>query len=109
VTADPYSRLLELAQSELELVLGGDFDALERIDVERTALVASLPPSPPPAARPALTAAAELQARTTAALEATRAQVAKDLAGIQRGHETARGYGRATASAPQRSTITVAA
>jgi hypothetical protein len=109
VSADPYARLVALAQSEHELVLRGDFDSLERIDVERTALVASLPPAPPPAARPLLTAAAEIQARTTAALEEVRANLATELAGLQRGRETARGYGRAAGSSPQRSTITIAA
>jgi hypothetical protein len=106
---DPYRQLVVLAEREHDLVRKGRFDALEQLDDERRALIATLPATAPTAARPALTEAARVQALTTALLEQARTALAAELSTLQRGQETARGYGRAYGAAPQRETITVAA
>ena len=109
MTDAPYAMLVELASREYELVMQDDFEGLEHLAAERDAIVALLPQSPPETARPALVECARIQAQTTAALHHARARVAADMAGIERGRETAAGYGRATGAAPARGTITVAA
>ena len=105
----PYKQLVAIAEREYDMVLQDDVEALERLAVERDAIVASLPDSPPASARPMLIEAARIQALTTAALHAARTRVAAEMAGLQRTSQTAAGYGRATGTAPRGSTITVAA
>jgi hypothetical protein len=63
-----YEALADLAQRELELVSAGEVDDLPALHAERHALVATLPASPPAAARPSLERAAALQSRVTGAL-----------------------------------------
>ena len=63
-----YDELAELAQRELELVSAGAVEDLPTLHARRDALVAALPDSPPPAARPSLERAAALQSRVTTAL-----------------------------------------
>ena len=105
----PYQRLVALAEREHDLSLQGDVEALALLDTERNELIASLPATPPPAARPALVAAARIQAQTTAALQDARSRLAGELAALDRGRATARGYERAAGGAAVRGTITVAA
>ena len=109
MTDAPYARLVELARREYELVLQDDFDGLERVGTERAALIATLPSKAPESAKPALIEAARIQAQTTAALNHARSLLAREMNAVERGRETAAGYSRATATAPVRGTITVAA
>jgi hypothetical protein len=109
VTDAPYTRLLELATREYELVMQDDFEGLEQVAAEREAIVTHLPATPPESAKPALVESARIQALTTAALHGARTRLAAEMAGLERGRETAAGYGRATGTAPARGTITVAA
>jgi hypothetical protein len=64
-----YGSLVALAERELELVRGGELDALPQLWEERRQVVDALPPIPPAGALPSLERAAELQGRTTALLE----------------------------------------
>jgi hypothetical protein len=109
VTDDPYRLLVALAEREYALVLEGDFDALEVLMKQRDAVVAGLPGQTPASARPALTEAARIQAKTTAALDEARTRVAGELAALDRGLKTATGYGRAAGTEPRQSTITLTA
>ncbi|HKG38790.1 MAG TPA: hypothetical protein VKB25_07360 [Conexibacter sp.] len=99
----PYERLAELAERELALVTAwepsriGELVALQQT---RTTLIASLPASPPEGARPALLRAHECQQRTSAALTVLCDQLGRDLSGVDRGRQAARGYG--TGAAPSR-------
>ena len=99
----PYERLAQLAERELALVTAwepsriGELVALQQT---RTTLVASLPASPPAAARAALLRARECQQRTTAALTVLCDQLGRDLAGLDRGRQAARGYGTGAPSRP---------
>ena len=102
-----YERLLTLARLERELAVQEDFEGLDRLDVERRALVAALPAKPPAAAKPLLAEMARIQAETTAALEEARARVAAEMGSLDRREQTARGYGRQ--ATPQRGTFTAAA
>ena len=101
----PYERLAELAERELALVTAfeparlGELVALQQT---RTTLVASLPERPPAAARPALLRARELQERISAALAVLCDQLGRDLHGLDRGRQAARGYG---AAVPARSLV----
>src|SRR3954451_1044976 len=58
VLTDPYERLLELGELELELVKGTRWEELAELGSEREQLIASLPPLPPQMARGALGKAA---------------------------------------------------
>jgi uncharacterized protein YPO0396 len=104
-----YPELVALAQSEHELVLRSDFEALERLSARRDALIATLPATAPASARPALTEAARIQALTTAILEEARTRLSAEFVALDRGRQTAAGYGRASGTVPHRGTITVAA
>lgn len=92
----PYERLAALAERELALVTAfepariGELVALQQT---RTTLVASLPARPPAAAREALLRTHELQRRVTAALTLLCDQLGRDLTGLDRGRQAARGYG----------------
>ena len=91
---EPYQRLLTLAKLEHELALQGDLEGMERLDVERRALVASLPDKPPAAAKPLLVEMARIQAATTAALAEARKRIADEMGDVEKTGETARSYGR---------------
>jgi len=99
----PYERLAELAERELALVTAwepsriGELVALQQT---RTTLVASLPASPPASARSALLRTHELQQRVTAALTVLCDQLERDLTGLDRGRQAARGYGTAASAPP---------
>jgi hypothetical protein len=109
LTPDPYARLVELAERELALATQDDIDELLRVAAEREALIATLPDRAPESAHPALIDAARFQAQTTAILTAARARVSAEMGDMERGRQTAAGYGRASGTAPRQSTITVAA
>ena len=103
----PYERLLTLARAEHQLAGESDFEGLEQIDAERSAVVAALPPVPPGAGRPLLVEAAQIQAATTALLTEARSRIAAELGATERRSHTARGYGRL--ATPARGTFTAAA
>jgi ElaB/YqjD/DUF883 family membrane-anchored ribosome-binding protein len=106
LTHDPYQGLVALARREHELALAGDAEALHELQRERAALIATLPASAPPSARPALIEAARIQERTTHVLEQARAQLSRELAAQDRSRQTAAGYTRALG--PRRTrTITI--
>jgi hypothetical protein len=93
---DPDERLAELAERELALVTGWDparIGELVALQQTRTTLVAALPPHPPAEARAALLRAHERQQRTSAALAVLCDQLSRDLTGLDRGRQAARGYG----------------
>ena len=102
-----YERLLVLAREAHGCALDGDLEGLERIEDERTRLIATLPATAPDAARPLRAEAVAVQAQITAALVGERDRIAGELAATSRVQQTAHGYGRL--ATPQRGTITVAA
>jgi hypothetical protein len=104
---DPYQRLLTLAKLEHELAQQGDLDGLDRLDTERTSIVASLPAKAPAAAKQALVEMAQIQAATTAVLIEARGRLTAELGEVDRREQTARGYGRQ--ATPSRGTFTAAA
>lgn len=87
-----YDALAELAERELELVSAGEIEGLTALREQRTALVATLPPTPPAAARPALERAAALQARVTEALAERVRDGNLELRHVSRGRTAVRGY-----------------
>jgi hypothetical protein len=109
VTHPLYARLVDFARREYELVMQEDFEALAELADEREAIVAALPATAPESAKPFLLECAQIQARTTAALHEARARTARELGAADRERATVEGYSRASAGAPPRGTITVAA
>ena len=87
-----YDALADIAQRELELVGAGAVERLPELHAERSALVASLPDPPPPAARPALERAAALQARVSALLAERLDETSGELRRLARGRTAMRGY-----------------
>jgi hypothetical protein len=84
--------VVALAERELELVRGGDADALPAAIAERAALAAALDP----ASRPVLERLAEVQHQILVELTLAREDIMRELAALQRGRGAVRGY-RATA------------
>jgi flagellar protein FliT len=87
-----YEALADIAQRELELVSAGAVERLPELRAERNALFATLPGTPPAAARPALERAAALQARITAMLEERLQQTGEELRRLTHGRAAMRGY-----------------
>ena len=88
----PYDALVDLAERELEFVTAGDTQRLPELRARRDALLASLPPVPPAAAKPALERTLELQASVTAALKERRDQIGAELRKLSHGRTAVRGY-----------------
>jgi hypothetical protein len=87
-----YGRLVALAERELELVLADDLDGLGALWDERRLLVGELPAVPPADARGWLERAAELQGRTTAALEQRMAATGAEMRRLVRGRAAMHSY-----------------
>jgi HEAT repeat protein len=87
-----YEALAELAQRELELVSAGAVEDLPELQEQRRALVATLPQTPPPAARPALERAAALQSRVTSALAECLRESGGELRKLSHGRTAVAGY-----------------
>jgi len=87
-----YDALAELAERELELVAAQAVDELPALHARRAALVAALPATPPPDARPALERAAQLQQLVTAVLEDHVREAGGELRRIARGRTAMHGY-----------------
>ncbi len=90
--ARPYEQLAELLQSERELVAGRRFDELERLLATSAALIATLPPIPPPTTRAALERCAALNQQVRDELLRARETALAALAEVHRGQRAARGY-----------------
>jgi hypothetical protein len=93
--AEPYERLVALAEQELALAIEPELDpqALSDLLLERDALVAALPGRPPAEAAPSLARAAALQERITLELATRAAETKRSLGLVAQGRRTARGYG----------------
>jgi hypothetical protein len=87
-----WSEVLALAERELELVRGGDAEALPTAIAERAALAAALDPAP----RPVLERLAEVQHQILVELTLAREEIVRELTALQRGRNAVHGY-RATA------------
>ena len=96
--AEPYDRLVALAEQELALAIEPDLDpqAFAALLTERDALVATLPKQPPAEAAPALARASALQERITLELATRIAETKRSLGLVEQGRRTARGYGDST-------------
>lgn len=89
---DPYDRLLMLARLERELVVAGDWEALEVVGLEQLELRRSLPVRPPLSARPLLEEAARLVATTARIIDSRLVDVREELVGLGRGRIALAGY-----------------
>jgi hypothetical protein len=108
IAAEPYERLVTLAEEELALVTAAelpDADALDALVAERDRIVAVLPARPPAEAGSALARASALQERTTGELAARLAEARRELDAVGQGRRVARGYGD---SSPQRGMLDLA-
>jgi hypothetical protein len=88
-----WPELLALAERELELVRGGDAEALPAAITERARLAATLGPAP----RPELERLAEVQQQILVELTLARDEVVRELGALQRGRRALHSY-RATAA-----------
>lgn len=89
---DPYDRILELGELELELVKGQRWEELAQLGEEREQLIASLPPLAPRSASDPLAQAAALQQRVSAELARSIALAREGLGRLDRGRRAAAGY-----------------
>jgi len=97
---DPYRRLLELSERELECAGAGRLDALPQIAAERKALIESLPARPPASARQLLVQATLTQTRVTMELQRGREQALFSLRRVLQARRAARGYYQSAGQAP---------
>jgi hypothetical protein len=86
--------LAALADEELALVLDGRVDELDALHARREVLMAQLPPTLSGPEVGVLRQAAGVQQLVTLALTEQHAAIRNELAGLQLGRTTARGYGR---------------
>ena len=98
--ADPYARLLQLAQGELEAVEAGDWERVTVIQGEQAALRDTLAGAPPAWARTSLEEAVRLNAEVARSIQRALAAVQAELVGLGRSREAATGYGAAVERAP---------
>ena len=90
-----WSDVLALAERELELVRGGDAEALPAASAERARLAATLGPAP----RPVLELLVGVQEQIHVELTLSRDEIVRELNALQRGRDAVHGY-RATAAPP---------
>jgi hypothetical protein len=88
----PYERLADSFERELELVAEGRFDAVAQLAADRDALIATLPATPPAAARPALERAQLISKRVMVEIVRRRDAVVAELGRVAQADRTARGY-----------------
>lgn len=89
---DPYERILELGERELELVQGQRWEELAALGAERADLIDSLPALAPSSARGSLEQAAVLQQRVSAELTRALAIAREGLKRVDHGRRAAAGY-----------------
>ena len=104
---DPAEALLELAWTERRVAAEGRLDELSALHAERDRLLAALPPRPAPDQVPTLQRALAVQGESAELLRATRDAVAAELARVDQGRTTLRGY--AAAGADEVPTVDTAA
>ena len=92
MSAAPYERLADSFERELELVGEGRLDELARLTTEREALIASLPPTPPASAGPALERAQLMSKRVMIEITRRRDAVLAELGRLTQVERTAHGY-----------------
>ena len=80
--------VLALAERELELVRGGDAEALPAAIAERARLAATLDQAP----RPVLERLIEIQRQIVVELTLARDEVMRELRALDRGRSAVRGY-----------------
>jgi hypothetical protein len=80
--------VVALAERELELVRGGDAEALPAAIAERAALAAGLDSAP----RPVLERLTEVQHQILVELTLAREEIVRELRALQRGRSAVRGY-----------------
>ena len=95
--SDPAELLLELARAEHRAVGEGRLDELPALHAERDRLLADLPARPAPHQVPPLRRALAVQGEVAALLRTTRDAVAAELARVDQGRATLRGYAAAGA------------
>ena len=90
--SDPYERIAELGEIELELVQEGRWEELGSLQAERASLIARLPAMAPADARDPLERAEALQQRVSAELARSIALAQEGLKRLDQGRRAARGY-----------------
>jgi hypothetical protein len=92
---DPAEALLELAWAERRAAAEGRLDELPELHAERDRLLAALPARPAPHQVPSLQRALAVQGEVAELLRTTRDAVAAELARVDQGRATLRGYAAA--------------
>jgi hypothetical protein len=92
----PYEALVELAEAERALALDGRYEELDAVLDRRAALMATLPRTPPLAARPLVELAVAIQTHAQAAMSAARNAVLDELRGAARTRTAVAGYQSST-------------
>ena len=92
---DPAEALLELARAERAAAAEGRLDELPALHDERDRLLAALPARPAPQQVPSLRRALAIQGEAAELLRTTRDAVAAELARVDQGRTTLRGYAAA--------------
>jgi hypothetical protein len=97
----PYAQLLGLAERELELIRGGDIEALPAAIEQRAQIAATLGP-PPASARADLERLQAVQQQIIVELTLAGAEIVRELGTLRRGRGAVEGYrfaaGQATGS-----------
>ena len=96
---DPAETLLELAWAERRLAAEGRVDELAALQEERDGAMAALPARPAPQQVATLQRALAVQGEVAELLRRTRDAVAAELARVDHGRATLRGYAPAGAEA----------
>jgi hypothetical protein len=97
--SDAAEALLELAWAERRVAAEGRLDELPALHAERDRLLAELPARPAPHQVPVLQRALAVQGEIADLLRATRDAVATELARVDHGRATLRGYAAAGGAA----------
>ena len=97
-----WNDMLALAERELELVRGGDLEALPDAIAERARLAATLSAAPA-AARPVVERLVAVQEQIVVELMLARAGLVRELGALRRGRGAMRGY--AGTAAPRASLV----
>jgi hypothetical protein len=87
----PWSRLLALAERELELIRGGDIERLPEAIEQRASLAATLGQAPA-SARPVLERLQAVQQQIIVELTLAGAEIVRELGALRRGRGAVDGY-----------------
>lgn len=93
MSADPYTRLAELAEAEQRACEEGHLELLEANYEEAAAIVPTLPAQAPESAREPLERAAHAQDAVAALLGTGLAETRAELGRLRRGRDVASAYG----------------